>query len=231
MTSEIHRVKNAISPIFCTKTTEWCVKGKNPLGLIPYKDGFSYDDNVCWQGVEERFLFYYFQDWVVYVEFRVYFLQAASVDTIYIRGRCPRLLMVVPSRHRSACGYGCWRRLIRGRTETSRGQEGLSLFIALRWMQEPGGVMVWLAENIQACLRIFWQLQHQWLARDILHQAQGVFIVFVLCPTEGTEVRLISWHIACILHPFTYYLNFPSAPRIAQNPPRSTSLEFEWCRK
>ena len=122
MTSEIHRVKNAISPIFCTKTTEWCVKGKNPLGLIPYKDGFSYDDNVCWQGVEERFLFYYFQDWVVYVEFRVYFLQAASVDTIYIRGRCPRLLMVVPSRHRSACGYGCWRRPIRGRTEISRGQ-------------------------------------------------------------------------------------------------------------
>ena len=31
-------------------------------------------------------------------------LQAASEDTIYIRGRCPRLLMVVPSRHQSACG-------------------------------------------------------------------------------------------------------------------------------
>ena len=30
---------------------------------------------------------------------------------------------------------------------------------------------------------------------------------------------------------FAYYLNFPSAPRIAQNPPRSTSLEFERCRK
>ena len=28
-----------------------------------------------------------------------------------------------------------------------------------------------------------------------------------------------------------YDLNFPSAPRIAQNPPRSTSLEFERCRK
>ena len=98
-------------------------------------------------------------------------------------------------------------------------------------MQEPGGVMVWLAENIQACLRIFRRTQHQWLARDILHQPQGVFIVFVLCPTEGTEVRLISWHIARILNPFTYYLNFPSAPRIAQNPPRSTSLEFERCRK
>ena len=60
----------------------------------------------------------------------------------------------------------------------------LSLFIALRWMQEPGGVMVWLAENIQACLRIFRRTQHQWLARDILHQAQGVFIVFVLWPPQ-----------------------------------------------
>ena len=59
-------------------------------------------------------------------------------------------------------------------------REGLSLFIALRWMQEPGGVMVWLAENIQACLRIFRRTQHQWLARDILHRAQGVFDVFVL---------------------------------------------------
>ena len=31
-------------------------------------------------------------------------LQAASEDTIYNRGRCPRLLMVVPSRHQSASG-------------------------------------------------------------------------------------------------------------------------------
>ena len=68
----------------------------------------------------------------------------------------------------------------------------LSLFIALRWMQRPERVMVGLTENIQAYLRIFRRTQHQWLARDILHQPQGVFIVFVLCPTEGTEVRLIS---------------------------------------
>ena len=91
----------------------------------------------------------------------------------------------------------------------------LSLFIALRWMQDPGGVMVWLAENIQACLRIFRRTQHQWLARDILHQPQGVYSVFVLhpvsasksaksvqsvvekeepvlWPTEGTEDRLMS---------------------------------------
>ena len=46
----------------------------------------------------------------------------------------------------------------------------------------PERVMVWLAENIQACLRIFRRAQHQWLARDILHQAQGVFYVFVLWP-------------------------------------------------
>ena len=44
----------------------------------------------------------------------------------------------------------------------------------------PERVMVGLAENIQACLRIFWQPQHQWLARDILHQPQGVYYVFVL---------------------------------------------------
>ena len=34
-------------------------------------------------------------------------------------------------------------------------REGLSLFIALRWMQDRGGVMMWLTENIQACLRDF----------------------------------------------------------------------------
>ena len=56
----------------------------------------------------------------------------------------------------------------------------LSLFIALRWMQDPERVMVGLTENIQACLRIFRRAQHQWLVRDILHLPQGVFIVFVL---------------------------------------------------
>ena len=69
--------------------------------------------------------------------------------------------------------------IIRGKNRNPK--DGcLSLFIALRWMQRPERVMVGLAENIQACLRIFWQLQHQWLARDILHLPQGVFDVFVL---------------------------------------------------
>ena len=56
-------------------------------------------------------------------------------------------------------------------------------------MQDPGGVMVGLAENIQACLRIFRRAQHQWLIRDILHRAQGVFDVFVLWHTG--PIRLI----------------------------------------
>ena len=46
------------------------------------------------------------------------------------------------------------------------------------------------AENVQACLRIFLQLQHQWLVRDILHPSQGVYYVFVLWP-HRKGIRLI----------------------------------------
>ena len=70
-----------------------------------------------------------------------------------------------------------WYCCLEGSTPEDR---GLSLFIALRWMQRPERVMMWVAENIQACLRIFWQLQHQWIVRDILHPTQGVFPVYVL---------------------------------------------------
>ena len=52
--------------------------------------------------------------------------------------------------------------------------------------KDPAGVMVWLAENIQACLRIFRRTQHQWLTRDILHQQQGVYSVFVLHPVSAS---------------------------------------------
>ena len=59
-------------------------------------------------------------------------------------------------------------------------------------MQEPCGVMVGVAENIQACLRNFRQPHHQWLVRDILHRAQGVFAVFVLWHTGPIRsIRLI----------------------------------------
>ena len=50
--------------------------------------------------------------------------------------------------------------------------------------------MVGLAENIQACLRIFRRTQHQWLARDILHLPQGVFYCFCLmAQIEVQEVQ------------------------------------------
>ena len=47
--------------------------------------------------------------------------------------------------------------------------------------------MMWLAENIQACLRIFRRAQHQWLVRDILHLPQGVYTVFVLHPASASQ--------------------------------------------
>ena len=65
--------------------------------------------------------------------------------------------------------------------------------------------MMWVAENIQACLRIFWQLQHQWLVKDILHQAQGVFDVFVLLPDRGSRVQKFKgfkpFFAVFVLHP------------------------------
>ena len=54
-------------------------------------------------------------------------------------------------------------------------------------MQEPERVMVGVAENIQACLRIFRRAQHQGLARDILHLPQGVFMVYVLHPVSASQ--------------------------------------------
>ena len=51
--------------------------------------------------------------------------------------------------------------------------------------------MVGLTENIQACLRIFRRAQHLWLVRDILHRAQGVFMVFVLHPVSASRFVLI----------------------------------------
>ena len=50
---------------------------------------------------------------------------------------------------------------------------------------------MWVAENIQACLRIFRRAQHQWLVRDILHPTQGVFPVFVLWSLPTGLIRPI----------------------------------------
>ena len=58
-------------------------------------------------------------------------------------------------------------------------------------------------------MRIFRQAQHQWLVRDILHQAQGVFAVYVLHPPQKyTNEEPILWRTAlqaafmvCYLYP------------------------------
>ena len=53
------------------------------------------------------------------------------------------------------------------------------LFIALRLMQNPIGWCCGWLKNSELARRIFRRPQHQWLVRAILHQAQGVFPVFV----------------------------------------------------
>ena len=58
-------------------------------------------------------------------------------------------------------------------------KEGLSLFIALRWMQRPERVMVGLTENIQACLRDF-QTGTASMARK-RHLASSARGLFGLC--------------------------------------------------
>ena len=79
--------------------------------------------------------------------------------------------------------------------EGSTPQDGVYLCLSpCDGCKNPGGVMVGLAENIQACLRIFRRTQHQWLVRDILHQPQGVFYVFVLWHRYGFKwFKMFKW--------------------------------------
>ena len=63
-------------------------------------------------------------------------------------GVAPGYYLVVPSRHRSACGV----QSVVGYHPEDR---GLSLFIALRWMQRPERVMVWLTEKYPSLLERF----------------------------------------------------------------------------
>ena len=114
------------------------------------------------------------------------------------------------------------------------GWVGLSLFIALRWMQRPERVMVGLAENIQACLRIFWQPQHQWLARDILHLPQGVYSVFVLWPAFTGLIRPIRGRIEIHRTGFLRFLSYDqprtghkSVPSVAEQ--LSIERVFNFC--
>ena len=70
---------------------------------------------------------------------------------------------------------------------TPEDREGLFLFIALRWMQDREGVMMWRAENIQACLRIFRRAQHQWLVRDICIYRKGFFMFLSYGQDRGSR--------------------------------------------
>ena len=67
----------------------------------------------------------------------------------------------------------------------------LSLFIALRWMQDPGGVMVWRAENIQACLRDFLAATASMACkRHLASSTRGLF-GFCLTPSIRKPIRSI----------------------------------------
>ena len=68
----------------------------------------------------------------------------------------------------------------------------LSMFIALRWMQEPCGVMMWVAENIQAYLRIFRRAQHQWRVRDSASTARGFYCFCLMAQIEVQRVQEVQ---------------------------------------
>ena len=70
-------------------------------------------------------------------------------------------------------------------------REGLSLFIALRWMQAPGGVMVWRAENIQACLRDFLAATASMARKRHLASTARGFCCFCLTPSIHKPIRPI----------------------------------------
>ena len=107
---------------------------------------------------------------------------------------------------------------------------GLSLFIALRWMQDPRGVMMWVAENIQACLRIFRQAQHQWLVRDILHPTQGVFPVFVLLPSSKVQEVQEVQGVLAVLAVFVLYKDILVSLGAKHKPDYYCPLNMFLCR-
>ena len=81
---------------------------------------------------------------------------------------------------------------------TPEDREGLFLFIALRWMQEPGGVMVWLAENIQACLRDFLAATASMARKRHLASIARGLCCFCLAPSihkQILSIRLIRGKI------------------------------------
>ena len=57
----------------------------------------------------------------------------------------------------------------------------------------PGRVMVRQAENIWACSRIFRELRHQWIIRDICIKRKGFISVFVFPADIVTNILSVSY--------------------------------------
>ena len=74
---------------------------------------------------------------------------------------------------------------------TPEEREGLSLFIALRWMQDREGVMMWLTENIQACLRDFLAATASMARKRHLASIARGFCCFCLAPNIRKQIRSI----------------------------------------
>ena len=79
---------------------------------------------------------------------------------------------------------------------------GLSLFIALRWMQRPERVMVGLTENIQACLRDF-QTGTASMARKrhLASTARGLLCFCLMTQIGVQEVQKVQWVQIRIIRP------------------------------
>ena len=73
----------------------------------------------------------------------------------------------------------------------ARGREGLLLFIALRWKQDPGGVIVLLAENIQVCLRDFLAATASMARKRHLASTARGLCCFCLAPNIHKPIRPI----------------------------------------
>ena len=84
-------------------------------------------------------------------------------------------------------------------------ENGLFPVYRLALDAKPDRVMLWLTENTGACSRIFSQPQHQCLARDILHQAQGVYLGFCFSCWHGILWWTDFW---AIIHLSSYHESY-----------------------
>ena len=84
------------------------------------------------------------------------------------------------------------------------------MFIALWWMQNPIGWCGSRQKISKLASGSFWRLQHQWLVRVILHQAQGVDFCFCfsnwhrVSPVPRFFEHEFSWIVHELFHEFIF---------------------------